>query len=78
MPKATEKTLVQKRGDAKIDLAAGDEIGAFEIGDIGGQADGERGQHDVPADHPDELQPREQQRVERHSGRVSLTDGPAP
>ena len=66
MPKATEKILIQKIGDAQIELVAGEEMQAFEQRDVGGEPDREGGQQDMPGDHPGELQPRQENRIEFH------------
>ena len=68
MPKAMAKMRVQKPEMRKPDLLAGDEINAFQQGDIGGEPDGESRQQDVPGDHPGELQARQDKRVQCHAG----------
>jgi len=44
----------------------GDDMRAFERRYEGGESDGECGKQDVPADHPDELQTGQEQRVQSH------------
>ena len=42
-------------GDPQVDAAARHQVQSFQDRDVGGHADGEGGQQDMPADHPGEL-----------------------
>jgi len=48
------------------DSFAGEERQALQRGDVGCEPHGERRQQNVPGDHPDPLQARQEERVERH------------
>src|SRR5262249_48863919 len=48
------------------DRASGREVEPLEHRDVGGESDGERRQEDVQRDDPEELEPRQEDRVERH------------
>src|SRR5262249_53717496 len=65
-------------GNAKIDVLAGEEIEAFQQGDVGGDADGESGQQYVPGDYPAELKTRQDHGIERHMRSLAQKPGPRP
>jgi hypothetical protein len=52
--------------DAQVDVTAGHDVQALQDRNVGGHADREGGHEDVPADHPGELQARQQHRIEIH------------
>ena len=66
IPKATEKMRVQKLRDSEPDIITREEEQALERGYVGGEAHGEGGQQDVPADNPSPLETGQEQRVKVH------------
>jgi len=65
-PNETAKILVQKTGDAEVSVIAGLQVERLEYGDIASQPDRECRKQDVKRDDPEELESRQQHRVERH------------
>ena len=58
--------LEPELGQPQVDRAAGEEVQALEDRDIRRQPHREGRQEDVQGDHPDELEARQQHRIEGH------------
>src|SRR5262245_26022996 len=60
------KNLDPEHRDAKVDLAAGEEVEPFQHSYVCRKSDGEGRQENVPGDDPGELKPRQENRIKIH------------